>query len=97
MIVSTLVWLGYVSYVYFDLINPDGNYGYHSFFGVPTSYHLAATALAYVAALVISIILALRAIRSQEASRWTTVTTSILLLTGVVLVGMMQIAGMLGG
>jgi pimeloyl-ACP methyl ester carboxylesterase len=97
MIVSTLVWLGYVIYVYFDIINPDGNYGYHSFFGVPTSYHLATTGLAYVVALVLGIILALRAFRTQEASRWTSVTTSILLLTGVVLIGMMQIVGIFGG
>jgi pimeloyl-ACP methyl ester carboxylesterase len=97
MIISTIGWLGYVVYVCFDLVNPDGNYGYHSFFGVPTSYQLATTAYAYMAAIILGGALSAGAIRSQPASRWPIIATSFLLLTGVVLVIVMWAIGFIGG
>ena len=97
MIVATLGWLGYVTYVCFDLINPDGNYDYHTFFGIPTSYQLATTAYAYIASVIVAIAIAVFAIRTRTTSRWTAFTTSILILNSVVLLVVTRYIGLFGG
>ncbi|MFM7678670.1 MAG: alpha/beta hydrolase, partial [Roseiflexaceae bacterium] len=97
MIIGTIVWLAYIVYVCVDIINPDGNYGYHTFFGVPTSYQLATTAYAYMATIVLGSVLSVRAIRSQQIARWPVIATGILLLTGVVLVIVTGAIGFIGG
>ena len=97
MIIATLAWLGHATYVCFDLINPDGNLGYHTFFGIPTSYQLTTTAFAYIAIVVVALIIALFAIRTHTASRWAVFTTSILILNSVVLISLTRYIGLFGG
>lgn len=97
LILVTMVWMGYVAYVCFDLINPSGNYGYQTFFGVPTSYHLATTAYAYIAAVLLGAVITVRTVRTRTAAGWTTFATSVLLLTSVVLVSVIRYVGLFGG
>lgn len=97
LVVATSIWLGYVVYVCFDLVNPSGNYGYHTFFGVPTTYHLATTAYIYAATIIAGIAMTVFAVRTRNASQWTTVVTSFLLLISVVLLGTVRYIGLFGG
>ncbi len=97
LIISTLMWLGYVTYICVDILNPDGNYDYHTFFGIPTSYQFATYSYAYLVAVFLGGALSIGAIRTQQSTRWPVIATSILLLTSIVLVVVMWTIGFIGG